>query len=92
MEKLNEWELSLWDELEQLPPMERLVRYADIIPYITRELLPKLGDRRRQLIIDALEAPGMDATKLAETIGTRRTAVNRLAREGRARLREQERG
>src|SRR5262245_58997523 len=86
------WELALWEELEQLDPTERIIRYGETITYMTRELLAKLGDRRRQLIIEELAKPEMDATKLAESIGARRTAINRLANEGRARLREQQRG
>lgn len=81
------WEQQLWAEIEALPIEQRVIVYAEAIMYITRELLSKLGDRRRELILQMLDQPDMDAMKVAELIGSRRKTVQRLADEGRQRLR-----
>lgn len=81
------WEEILWSELDQLPEEERVVVAGELIVYITRVLLPGLGDYRREVVLAILARPGWDATRLAETIGSRRTTVTRLAEEGRKRRR-----
>ena len=83
-----DWEQCLWDELEPLPEAEKFIAYGEVITYITRELLPRLGEERRALVLAMLEVPGTDATKVAEMTGSRRIAITRLANEGRARRRE----
>jgi hypothetical protein len=84
-----DWEQMLDDTFQALEPDKRLIHYATIIMYVTRELLPRLSDERRREVLKMLEVPGMNDTKLAEMIGSRRTAIQRLATEGRRRLREQ---
>lgn len=86
-EELPQWEKQLWAEIEALPVDKRIITYGEVIMYITRELLSKLGDRRRELVLELLDDPEMDATKVAELIGSRRKTIQRLADEGRARLR-----
>lgn len=86
------WEVTLEETFQEFEPVERLIHYGDIIMYVTRELLPRLSEERRDLILEILADPQMDDTKLAEMIGSRRTTIRRLATEGRQRLREQERG
>ena len=82
------WEQVLWAELEALPPEQRIAVAGQCIVHITRVLLPALGDLRREAVLEILERPGWDATRLAETIGSRRTTIARLAEEGRARRRK----
>ena len=84
------WEDQLLEELEKLPPEERIAVAGASIVHITRVLLPQLGDLRREAVLEVLDRPGWDATRLAETIGSRRTTIARLAEEGRARRRRHE--
>jgi len=83
----NAWTQAMWAELEQMSPEQRIIACGEWISMMTRVLLPKLGLRRRTEIIDMLAQPGWDARRLAETIGTRTTTINRLADEGRSALR-----
>ena len=83
----NTWEKTLWAELDQLDEEDRIVVAGEWIVRITRQLLPELGVRRREAVLAVLARPGWDATRLAETIGSRRPTVTRLAEEGRARKR-----
>lgn len=85
----QDWEKCLWDELDLLPDNEKFIRYSEVITHITRELLPRLGDLRRDLVLKLVEVEGADATSVAESVGSRRTAIQRLAQEARARRREQ---
>jgi len=87
MKITNAWTRAMWAELERLPPEQRIVACGEWISMMTRVLLPKLGLRRRTEILDMLAQPDWDARRLAETIGTRTTTINRLADEGRAALR-----
>ena len=82
------WEETLWDELDAQSDTDQVVNAGAWIVRITQELLPKLGQRRREKVVQILAGPDMDATKLAETIGTRRTTILRLAEEGRSLRRE----
>jgi len=81
------WEKALWKELEALSAEERIAVSGRCIVHITRSLLPALGNLRREAVLEVLARPGWDATRLAETIGSRRTTIARLAEEGRARRR-----
>ena len=84
------WVEALWAELEMLSAEERIVIAGRYIVYITRNLLPELGNLRREAVLEVLDRPDWDATRLAETIGSRRTTIARLAEEGRARRRRHE--
>lgn len=77
------WEEELWAELDAMPQPQQIIAAGEIINRVSQTILPALGDRRRQVVIDLLEQ-GMDATTLAETIGARRGTITRLAQEGRA--------
>lgn len=80
----NDWVQSMWSELDSMTPEERIVATGEWISMITRVVLPGLASRRREEILDVLAREGWDARRLAETIGTRTTTINRLADEGRA--------
>ena len=84
----TDWEKRLWEELGELPEEEQIVRAGEWIVGITRDLLPALGNLRRDTVLKVLARPNWDATRLAETIGSRRTTNTRLAEEGRKRRRE----
>lgn len=83
-----QWEKVLWEELDQQEPMQQIVTCGEWITGMTQSLLTALADRRRDMVIEVLARPDMDATRLAESIGTRPTTIRRLAEEGRARKRE----
>lgn len=85
-----EWEKVLYEELMALPPAQRLIRYGELIMYLGRDLQSRLADERRTLLLEILAQPGMDDTKLAESIGTRRTTIRRLKVEAKRMAREQE--
>ncbi len=85
-----DWEQSLWAEIERLSPEERIVLAGEVIVQITRNLLPSLGDVRREAVLEILERPEWDARRLAETIGSRSSTITRLAEEGRRRRRERD--
>lgn len=88
MTEKSAWEQVLAQELEALEPVPRMIRYSELIMYVTRELLARLAEERRDLLLQILEDPAIDDTALAEMIGTRRTTIRRLKVEARARLRE----
>jgi hypothetical protein len=68
--------------------VDQIVATGEWIVRITQELLPALGGRRREKILEVLDQADWDYTRLAESIGSRRTAIVRLAEEGRAKRRE----
>jgi DNA-directed RNA polymerase specialized sigma24 family protein len=82
------WEEVLWAELDSMSDIDQVVTTGRWISTM-REVLSALGDRRRMAVLRILALPDWDATRLAETIGTRRSTITRLAEEGRARLRRQ---
>lgn len=86
---MSKWEDALWEELAEMPPQQQIVATGDWIVYVTQYLLTKLGTARRLAVLAALEEPGMDATKLAEMIGSRPNTIKRLAEEARTLKREE---
>lgn len=78
------WEEMMWAELEALPETEQIITCGEWITHITQKILPDLGKRRRETVVNLLEGPDMDYSKLADTIGARRQTIVRLAEEGRA--------
>ena len=83
------WEEALWAELDGMSELDQIVKAAEWITSITQEILPALGKYRRRKIVELLAQDDWDATKIAESIGTRRGTINRLADEGRAILRQE---
>lgn len=82
------WKDQLWAELNEKDAIEQITLTGLWITDLTQEVLPRLGNERRQAVLSALATPGMDATRLAEMIGSRRSTITRLAEEGRAHRRE----
>jgi hypothetical protein len=78
-----EWLSKLWSSLAELPAPDRIKISGDVIVYMTQSLLPDLARYRRVEVAKLLEHEDWDPQKLAETIGTRTVAINRLAKEGR---------
>lgn len=85
---MGNWEEALWSELDAKPETEQITLISTWITEIVQDLLPALGQRRREVIDDVVRQEGWDATRLAETIGTRRSTILRLAQEGRRTKRE----
>ena len=77
------WEGALWAELQGMDRVGQVAALGEWITFITQELLPALGDKRREMVRVVLEDPDWDAQRLAETIGARTRTIKRLATEGR---------
>lgn len=88
------WEEAMWAEIDAQPPTEQIITAGAWITHLQQTIVPLLAQRRRTRVLELLAqryddgSPIWDATKLAETVGSRRNAINRLAEEGRAALRE----
>lgn len=78
------WQEAVWEELEALEPLERFVACGAWITQMQQEVVPELAERRRLALVQAAEDYDNDYLKLAELIGTRKSAVERLVNEGRA--------
>lgn len=78
-----QWVHSLRTELEDLDPADRVRASGDWIVWVTHVLLPELGKYRRDQINQILAQSDWDSQRLAETIGSRTSTIDRLAREGR---------
>jgi hypothetical protein len=83
------WEETMWGEFDNHSETDRIVFAGELIERMQQEIVPKLGQLRRETVLQVLNQDGMDATRLAELIGSRRTTIMRLAEEGRAMRREQ---
>lgn len=83
------WEEAMWAELEEMPLEQQVVACGEWITHMVQSLLPRLGKVRRERIVQVLKQEGWDATRLAETIGSRPGTIARLAEEGRAAARVQ---
>src|SRR5262245_62457393 len=79
-----EWERALWAELDSAEELHQFVLAGEYITRLTHEILPKLAARRRAVVRSMVGRPDMDATKFAESVGTRRTTITRLMYDGRA--------
>lgn len=86
--KEPDWASAVWAELDAMDPLDRITVSGDWIIYITRVLSSSLGDYRRKAVADFVDQEGRDPQQLAETIGSRVSAVARLAQDGR-KLREE---
>lgn len=78
------WQEALWAELDAMDDLEQIKTSALWIEMITHEVSPKLAQRRRAKIREVLAQDGMDAIRLAESIGASTSAIRRLSEEGRA--------
>lgn len=85
------WQEALWAELDEMDTVEQIRTTAAWIEEITHALSPELARRRRAKVREALGQEDMDATKLAELVGTNRSTIKRLDEEARANQREQDR-
>lgn len=85
------WRDALWEDLSQRSEVDRFVTTGEWITYVTQSLLPELRKERRRAVLDLLKKDGWDATRVAETVGSRRTTIQRLAEEGRALIRDENR-
>lgn len=75
------WEDQMDAELKALEPAPRMVAYSELIMHLTREVLARLAEERRELLLEMLADPDVDETMVAEMIGTRRTTIRRLKTE-----------
>ena len=85
------WQDQLWSDLRERDEVNRFVTTGEWITYVTQTLLPELRKERRRAVVELLSREDWDALRLAETVGSRRTTIQRLAEEGRAILREESR-
>lgn len=83
------WEDQLWQGLDDLDAVGQVRAAGELIMYLTQELIPSLAKLRKLKVVEALMREGMDSTMLAETIGTRRSTISRLATEGRSLIRNE---
>lgn len=79
----------MWAEIKALPDTEQILITGDWITRMQQEIVPALARLRRETVLKLLGSEGWDATRLAESIGSRRTTITRLAEEGRALRREE---
>lgn len=86
---MSDWEETLWAELKALPETEQILVTGDWITRFQQDIVPALARWRRETVLKVLNGEGMDATRLAEQIGSRRSTITRLAEEGRAQRREE---
>jgi hypothetical protein len=86
---MSTWEETMWAEIEALSDTEKILAAADWITRMQQEIVPALAGLRRETVLKMLNSPEWDATRLAESIGSRRTTITRLAEEGRALRREE---
>jgi fatty acid desaturase len=82
------WETQLWDELNSLPVQQQIVVSGQIMTHITHHLLTELAEFRRDAALRAVEELGQDPASVAESIGSRRSVIERLAADARAAKRE----
>ncbi len=87
---MTAWEAALWSELDAHAPEDQIVLSGDWIVYVTQYLLTKLGNRRREMVLESLRLHDNDHTKVAELIGSRPNTIKRLAEEARSLAREQQ--
>lgn len=87
---MTAWEEALWSELDEKTPEEQIVLTGDWIVYVTQYLLTKLGNRRREKVLESLRLHDNDHTRLAEMIGSRPNTIKRLADEGRSLMRDRQ--
>lgn len=78
----------MWAELSAMSTENQIVACGEWITHLTQSLLPRLAKVRRERVIQLLAEPDWDTVRLAETIGSRPSTIQRLAEEGRAQARQ----
>ena len=90
------WEEDMWAEIDAQSDTEQIITAGAWITHLQQTIVPMLASRRRKKVLALLAqryddgSPIWDATRLAEWVGSRRNAIMRLAEEGRAKEREEE--
>ncbi len=82
------WQDVMWTELDEMTPLQRHVAAGEWITEMQQTLVPELAAARRESLLEAVEETGGDYYTIAESIGSRKSAVERLANEARALRRE----
>lgn len=81
---MSTWQDQMYAELDAMEPLDRIRATGRWITDMTQVLLPDLGVRRREAILEAIAAdPEGGSTKVAELIGARPGTIARLAAEAR---------
>jgi hypothetical protein len=78
------WKTLLWMELDSMQHEEQFATTGEWITYITQTLLPALGVRRRESVMNIMERDGSTAADVAAVLGKRTSTVIRLIDEGRS--------
>jgi len=84
------WEDTMWEELDEKEPLAQHVAAGEWITMMQQTLVPALAERRRAKLVEAAELVDNDYYLLAEQIGSRKGAIERLVNEGRAARRDRE--
>lgn len=82
------WQDMMWAELDHLEPLAQVVACGEWITEMQQTLVPALSQRRREKILEEADRNGRDYYLIAESIGSRKATVERLANEGRAQRRD----
>jgi hypothetical protein len=85
-EKIKSWEETLFDDLEDLDDVDRILALGEAISRMN-PVSSALAARRRMVMVNLIESGQYSATSLAQTIGFRVQTVRRLVDEGRAQRR-----
>lgn len=91
MSETPAWLTAMREELSNMNWVDQFVAASHWMTLVTTEVLPELGTVRRTATAQQLLVPGWDATRLAETVGTRPSIMERLGEEGRRILRREAR-
>ena len=86
---MPEWVTVMRRDLDAMSDLDQVSATGEWITLITNDVLTELSRRRKLLVARILLRPGWDATRLAETLGGRRTAFMRLGELGRRIMREE---
>jgi len=84
----------MWAEIDAQSSTDQIITAGAWITHFQQTIVPRLANRRRRTVLELLAqryddgSPVWDATRIAETVGSRRNAIMRLAEEGRAAERE----
>lgn len=83
MTRNDAWKAELWNELNALSIDDRFIRIGEMIADITHNVLPDLGEARREALVQMVDGEGRNAVNVAASLGMRRSAVAKLLDEGR---------
>lgn len=88
-QKTEGWEETLFNDLAELDPIERVQALGEAISRIN-PVLSQLARDRRQVMMDLIESGTYRYETLAPTVGMRVQTVRRLVDEARAQRRTDE--